>query len=140
MPTLDVSAVARSLGGDVPIVKGRVTVKYLTAPRVPAVTVQGADVTFSPVITVPIVDGAPGETLDVPPTDAACYAEITIESVWPAPSAGRWKSGPVAIPADAVTLDDLIPVNPDTYQPTPLTPSLDAVIQQRIIELTYDRY
>jgi len=107
---------------------------------VPAVTVDGSQVRFSPTLEVTITDGAPTVQLDVPATDSTCYATVTIEPTPPSTQMGRCHSGPVLIPEDATSLADLIQVDPATYQPTPTNPTLDALIQQRIVELTRNVY
>ncbi|MEO2134592.1 hypothetical protein [Microbacterium sp.] len=140
MPVLDVTAVARELGADTPVPAGVVRVQYWSAPAVPAVTIDGSQVRFSPTLEVAITDGAPVAQLNVPATDANCYATVTIEPTAPSTQMGRYRSGPVLIPEDATSLADLIPVDPATYQPTPTVPTLDALIQQRIVELTRNVY
>jgi len=127
MPVLDVAATLRALGGDEPLPTGVMQVRYLTAPTVLAVTVEGAEARFSPVIEINITDGSPIVTVDVPATDERCYAVVTIDPT-SGRTAGRYTSGPVAIPADAETLADLIPVDPATYQP-----STDAVAAWTLI-------
>lgn len=136
MPVLDVTAVARELGADTPVPAGVVRVQYWSAPTVPAVTVDGAQVRFSPVIEVAITDGAPTVELDVPATDDSCYATITIQPTSPSSQMGRYRSGPVRIPEDATTLADLIPVDPGSFQPVPVTPSL----VQTIRDYAQDRF
>lgn len=136
MPVLDVTAVARELGTDAPVPAGVVRVQYWSAPAVPAVTVNGSQVRFSPVIEVVITDGAPITELDVPATDDSCYATITIQPTSPSSQMGRYLSGPVQIPEDATTLADLIPVDPGSFQPVPVTPSL----VQTILDYTQDRF
>lgn len=136
MPVLDVTAVARKLGTDAPVLAGVVRVQYWSAPTVPAVTVNGAQVRFSPVIEVAIKDGAPTVQVNVPATDDSCYATITIQPTSPSSQMGRYRSGPVRIPKDATTLADLIPVDPGSFQPVPVTPSL----VQTIRDYTQDRF
>lgn len=140
MPVLDVTAVARELGADTPVPAGVVRVQYWSAPTVRAVTVDGSQVRFSPTLEVAITDGALAVQLNVPATDSTCYATVTIEPTPPSTQMGRYHSGPVSIPEDAASLADLIPVDPATYQPAPTNPTLDALIAQRIVELTRNVY
>ncbi|QOC26031.1 hypothetical protein IC744_06665 [Microbacterium hominis] len=119
MPVLDVTAVARELGGDAPLLAGVVRVRYWSAPTVPAATVDGTQVRFSPELEVLIVNGVPVAELEVPATDDSCYATITIQPTGPSVDMGRYQSGPVAIPPSATSLADLIPVNPISYAPSP---------------------
>lgn len=115
MPVLDVTAAVRALAGGGVLRSGAVRVQYWSAPHVAAVTLDGALVTFSPVIEVAITDGTPAAILDVPATDGRCYATVIIESLT---GGGRYTSGPVAIPTTATTLEDLIRVDPKTFLPT----------------------
>lgn len=136
MPVLDVTAVARELGSDTPVPAGVVRVQYWSAPNVPAVTVNGSQVRFSPTLEIAITDGAPTVQVNVPATDDSCYATITIQPTSPSTQMGRYLSGPVRIPEDATTLADLIPVDPGSFQPVPVTPSL----VQTIRDSTQDRF
>ncbi|WP_295821527.1 hypothetical protein [uncultured Microbacterium sp.] len=118
MTVIDVTAAVTAIGGRAAVQDGSVLIEYLYgADGAPSVRTDGTTALLPNAIRVPIVDGVPTVIVDVPPTDARCYARVTVQSVKPyAPS-------PLVLPAVAipgvgpVAISALVAVDPGTYEP-----------------------
>lgn len=128
MPTtVDLTAALTALGGDDPVRSGRVEVTYWAAGG-PFVDVTGPQVTFSPPISVRVIDGAPEAPLQLASTGGdRCVRWDVYDHV-----SGRALLGVfTAIPdVEAVAFGDLPRVDPSTFEPVESSPSLLELIVQ----------
>ena len=129
-----------ALGGDIPAAKGSVSVVYRDGRGViPAYDVDGVKVIFGGEIKVPFEDGELAAPLDVPPTIAGeLYARVTVENTT---NGRRLVSRNVAIPATGpIDFGDLVIVDPQTFAPVVLTPSLQQTIETVAREALWDTF
>lgn len=136
MRTVNIRALLTALGGDVPVDRATVTMQYWAGSG-PFVRVQGADITFPPVMVVHLVEGDPEETVQLEETGDVCCVRFTARY-------GRFSMPDrfKAIPAGtgAVDFDDLPDVDPATFAPATPTPTLLQTIQAAITDATFDRF
>lgn len=94
----------------------------------PVARVDGADVVFPALITAAIVEGDPG-TLDLVPTRGVCCVKWTVQSDRSAVSVVRFTEIPETGP---VVFGALQQVDPATFVPTPVTPTLIETIDAQV--------
>lgn len=129
-----------ALGGDQPATRGQVSVVYRDASGpVAAYEVDGAKVVFGREITLPFAAGILLGSLDVPPTiPDEVYARITIENIT---LGRRLISRNVIIPETGpVDFGDLVIIDPQTFAPVVLTPTLQQTIETVAREALWDRF
>ena len=114
MTLIDLTALQAALGLPGPLVRGEIRVTRW-AGRGPAVTVEGAVVTFPVAVCVDIRDGVASQALDLPPSGARfCYRLEVVDM-----STGRAVSRHVAVPdAESIPFGDLPIVDPTTLEPS----------------------
>lgn len=134
MTVVNLTVDETALGGPVGA-NGRVTVEYVAGPR-GYVAVDGDRVVLPKPVTVRFTAGVLAAPLDLEPTRGVCAARVVIR-----PDSGQSFRRVVEIPDEGpVDFGALVDVNPGSFEPTDPTPTLGALIDQRIHDLTYDRY
>ena len=135
MRTVNISGLARELGGRQPV-PATFTFQYWAGGG-EYTAVEGAEVVFAPKITVKTDTTAPSATVPLEETGGKCCVRITGRS-------GRFTMDDlyVEIPAgtDPVDVEDLPRVDPDSFAPATVTPSLLDTIQAQIAAATFDRF
>jgi len=116
---IDVTAAVTAIGGRAAVQDGSVLIEYLYGEDgTPSTRTDGSTALLPHAIRVPIVNGLPAFPVDVPPTDGACYARITVAAVKP------YAPTPLILPAVAipavgpVAISALVAVDRSSYEPT----------------------
>ena len=111
MPTINLRALHTVLGVSPTPVDAKLTARYWAA-GMPVTRVQGADVVFSDMISVDIVNGVPSAPLVLAPTGGVCCVKIAVKL------GSQELIRYVAIPATDTDFGALTQVDPMTFQPT----------------------
>lgn len=134
MTQVVLQAVATSLGGHEPILHGAVTATYWAGSG-PYISVVGDEVRFPAPITVAIMDGAPAAVLDMVPTEGLCCVRWDVlDKV----HGGRYRVFTSIPDTTSVDFGDLPIVDPTSFAPVDVTPTLIQTIDSRVGEAVPD--
>lgn len=129
------TALETELGGPGSLAAGAATFEYWAGDR-PFVAVDSETVTLPKAITVAIVDGAAVDDLQLEETTDCCVRTVIRSEV-----TGSYLVRFVEIPAgtDPIPFGDLPVVDPATFAPADVTPTLQQTIESVARELFWDR-
>jgi len=134
MRTVNISGLARELGGRLPV-DATFTFQYWAGGG-EYTAVEGDAVVFAPKLTVRTNPTNPVASVELEETEGKCCVRITGRS-------GRYSMDDlyVEVPAGGpVDVEDLPRVDPDSFAPATVTPSLLDTIQAQIAAATFDRF
>lgn len=132
MTVVTLTGLERLLGAPGPIDAGEIEATYWAGAS-PFISVDGADVTFPPAITVAIVAGAPAVELDMEPTAGECCVRWVVRSSNGGFTLVRYTTIPASGPVDFGALPV---VNPATFAPASDPSMLDTIQSQLLDGLT----
>lgn len=126
MTVINITGLEQVLGAPGPVAAGVIRAQHWAGIR-PYIGVAGAEVTFPKPVVVRIVDGDPEEPVDISPTVDVCCVKWTINAD------GFRVVRYTTIPDDGpVDFGDLDVVDPATFAPAAVTPTLQATIDASV--------